>query len=70
MTQCNCLLCRSYGVIWIYCDVDKVSVSAEGGDTYAWNGRNVDFYRCHFCGCVTHWTLRDTSRVRRGIKPG
>lgn len=68
LTACNCSLCRSYGVIWAYHDAREVSVLGEAPtDTYAWNGRNVDFHRCRTCGCVTHWVPRDATRTRRGI---
>lgn len=69
VTECNCSLCRSYGVIWLYCDAGQILESPDPAltDTYAWNGRHVDFHRCRNCGCVTHWLPRDSTRVRRGV---
>jgi hypothetical protein len=69
VTECNCSLCRSYGVIWFYCSASEVTVSPDPSltDTYAWNGRHVDFHRCRQCGCVTHWMPRDDTRDRRGV---
>ncbi len=69
VTLCNCSLCVAYGVIWAYHDVaDIVSLpDASLTDTYAWNGRHVDFHRCRTCGCITHWMPRDASRQKRGI---
>lgn len=69
VTACNCSLCRSYGVLWVYYPADEVTVSPDPPptDTYAWNGRHVDFHRCRHCGCVTHWLPRDGKRNRRGI---
>lgn len=68
ITDCNCSLCRKYGVLWAYYAVADVSISPDAKtDTYAWNGRNVDFHRCRSCGCVTLWEPRDDSRDRRGI---
>lgn len=69
VTACNCSLCHKSGVLWAYYDADAVLVLPEAGltDTYAWNGRHVDFHRCRVCGCVTHWFPRDHSRQRRGI---
>jgi hypothetical protein len=69
ITECNCSLCRSYGVLWAYCDAEEVQFSAAPSptDSYAWNGRNVDFHRCATCGCVTHWVPRDAARTRRGV---
>jgi len=69
VTDCNCSLCRSYGVLWAYYTTSTI-VSLPGTtltDTYAWNGRHVDFHRCNNCGCVTHWVPRDRTRDRRGI---
>lgn len=69
VTECNCSLCRRYGVIWAYYPADDVTVSPNPPptDLYAWNGRHVDFHRCGTCGCVTHWTPRDASRDGRGV---
>lgn len=69
VTECNCSLCRSYGVIWYYCDADQVTISPDPppSDSYAWNGHHVDFHRCRTCGCVTHWLPRDHSRSDRGV---
>lgn len=69
VTECNCSLCRSYGVLWLYCAASEMEVSPDPSptQTYAWNGRHVDFHRCRHCGCVTHWTPRDKSRDRRGV---
>ena len=69
VTECNCSLCRSYGVLWAYVDVGELEIPSDPAltDTYAWNGRNVDFHRCRNCGCVTHWIPRDLARTRRGV---
>lgn len=66
--DCNCSLCRRYGVLWAYYPASEIAVSPDAEtDTYAWNGRHVDFHRCRNCGCVTHWTPRDDGRDKRGI---
>lgn len=67
VVECNCSLCRSYGVIWAYYPASEVTVHAAPTDTYTWNGRHVDFHRCANCGCVTHWLPRDLTRERRGV---
>jgi hypothetical protein len=69
VTECNCSLCRSYGVLWAYYPASEVIVSPDPPltDTYAWNGCHVDFHHCRNCGCVTHWMQRDSTRDRRGI---
>jgi hypothetical protein len=69
VTDCNCSLCRKSGVLWAYYSAGGVTIAPDSGptDTYAWNGRHVDFHRCRHCGCVTHWVPRDLTRERRGI---
>lgn len=68
VTECNCSLCRSYGVLWAYYPAGDVTIAPGARtDTYAWNGRHVDFHRCASCGCVTHWTPRDAKRDKRGV---
>jgi hypothetical protein len=68
VTHCNCSLCRRYGVFWAYYPIAEVSVRPDRPtDTYAWNGRNVDFHRCATCGCLTHWYPRNPRRTRMGV---
>lgn len=68
ITECNCSLCRSYGIRWAYFNAGEVAIPADAcTDTYAWNGKNVDFHRCANCGCMTHWLPRDSLRERRGV---
>jgi len=65
VTECNCSLCRRYGVLWAYVEAEAVVALPDGAltDRYAWNGRHVDFHRCKQCGCVTHWMPRDARRA-------
>lgn len=66
--HCNCSLCQRYGVLWTYYNKDDVTIShSENLDTYAWGDKNVDFFRCHTCGCITHWLPRDGTRRNMGI---
>ena len=69
VTECNCSLCRRYGVLWAYYDVGEITVLTEPlpTDTYGWTGRYVDFHRCRTCGCVTHWVPRAAGRQQRGV---
>lgn len=68
-TECNCSLCRSYGVRWTYLEASDLGSmpAAALTDSYAWNGRHVDFHRCKACGCVTHWLPHDPKRESRGV---
>jgi hypothetical protein len=67
--HCNCSLCRRYGVLWAYFPIVDVAFGpgASRTDTYAWNGRTVDFHRCRTCGCLTHWLPRGSGRNRMGV---
>lgn len=68
VTHCNCGLCRRYGVLWAYYPMAEAVVTTQAAtDSYAWNGRNVDFHRCRACGCVTHWWPRRPGRERLGV---
>ena len=57
LTDCNCSICRRYGVLWAYYPATEVRViAAEGAtDAYAHGPRELRFVRCRTCGCVTHW---------------
>lgn len=57
VTDCNCSVCRRYGVLWAYYPAEQVRVDAEAGstDVYAWGPKALNFVRCSQCGCVTHW---------------
>jgi hypothetical protein len=69
ITECNCSLCRRTGVLWAYVDENLVITLPDASvtETYAWNGRHVDFHRCKCCGCITHWLPRDQGRKQRGV---
>lgn len=57
ITNCDCSICRRYGVLWAYYPVEDVQVSGGPGATqaYSWGSRVLRFVRCATCGCVTHW---------------
>jgi len=57
ITNCNCSICRRYGVLWAYYKADTVSVQAAPGatETYRWGRKALDFVRCKSCGCVVNW---------------
>lgn len=57
VTNCDCSICRRYGVLWAYYKQQEVRVSAspEGTATYSWGAHSIRFVRCAACGCVTHW---------------
>jgi hypothetical protein len=68
VTDCNCSLCRRYGVLWAYYPLDQVRFSARGPtDIYMWDDQSLEFHRCAGCGCVTHWSAVDKGRDKMGV---
>jgi hypothetical protein len=69
VTDCNCSICRRYGVLWAYYSPKKVRILGDGGatDIYMWSDRSIEFHRCHICGCVTHWAPADRNYDRMGV---
>ena len=69
ITDCNCSICRRYGVLWAYYKPAQVHILPVGGatDTYLWGDRSIAFHRCRKCGCVTHWAPIGRSEDRMGV---
>jgi hypothetical protein len=68
VADCNCSICRRYGVLWAYYPASNVRVTASGPTVaYSWGPRSLRFRRCGECGCVTHWTKADPAIDRTGI---
>ena len=57
VSDCNCSICRRYGVLWAYYPAAMVRVRAAPGatDGYEWGRKVIRFVRCRHCGCVMHW---------------
>jgi hypothetical protein len=69
VTDCNCSICRRYGVLWAYYSPTRVRIiaGAAATDIYKCNDRLLEFHRCRNCGCVSHWAPVDRSRDRMGV---
>jgi hypothetical protein len=69
LTDCNCSICRRYGVLWAYYSPRDVKIVAADGATeiYMWGDRTLEFHRCKTCGCVTHWAAHETNSDRMGV---
>lgn len=69
VTDCNCSICRRYGVLWAYYSPTQVRFdpAPPDTDTYGWGRRGILFHRCKTCGCMTHWSSVDPKRDRMGI---
>ncbi len=61
VTDCNCSICRRYGVLWAYYKASTVRVDAKPKakalDAYSWGRKKLRFVRCATCGCVMCWQL-------------
>ncbi len=57
LTNCNCSICRRYGVLWSYFRAADVRVRCKRGATesYAWGRKSLKFVRCKHCGCIMIW---------------
>jgi hypothetical protein len=57
ITNCNCSICRRYGVLWAYYAAADVRIQAEPGATeaYSWGRKALRFVRCKSCGCIMNW---------------
>jgi hypothetical protein len=69
VTDCNCSICRRYGVLWAYYSPTRVRIvsAADATDVYLCNDRQLEFHRCRNCGCVSHWAPLDKSLDRMGV---
>lgn len=69
VTECNCSICRRYGVLWAYYLPSQVRLVPAGAatDTYLWDDRSIAFHRCRTCGCVTHWAATGPGHDRMGV---
>jgi hypothetical protein len=57
VTDCNCSICRRYGVLWAYYKAGSVTIAVKRGATesYVWGRKKLKFVRCAACGCVLCW---------------
>ena len=57
LTRCNCSVCRRYGAIWAYQQRKAIRVFAKEGalHAYIWGDRQLEFFHCTICGCITHY---------------
>ncbi len=69
VTDCNCSICRRYGVLWAYYALSQVRVVPANAptDIYMWDDRAIEFHRCRTCGCVSHWAPVDRRHDRMGV---
>ena len=69
VTDCNCSVCRRYGVLWAYYAPRQVRLEPPDAatDIYRWGEGRTIFHRCRRCGCLSHWAAADPARDRMGV---
>lgn len=71
VNACECSVCWRYGALWAYYDEPRVTFPADSDSTDTYidmcNEHRLEFHRCSFCGCVTHWRALDGSQPRIGV---
>lgn len=57
VTECNCSICSRYGARWAHYTRSKAKVLCrpEAVRAYLWGDREIEFYHCAGCGCLTHY---------------
>jgi hypothetical protein len=57
LTECNCSICRRYGARWAYYKRTTARITCPPGavSSYSWNDRELKFFHCKQCGCLTHY---------------
>lgn len=66
-SQCNCSICRRYAALWAYYTPDDVAISYREANIsfYSWGDGDIEYHRCHQCGCVTHYVTTEQCPTRR-----
>ena len=68
VTECNCSICRRYGVLWAYYSPNQVHFTKSAAtDIYMWGDKATQFHRCRVCGCISHWSAVNPSTDRMGV---
>lgn len=57
LTECNCSICHRYGARWVHYtrETAQVLCRPQAVSAYLWGDREIEFYHCNTCGCVTHY---------------
>jgi hypothetical protein len=67
LTSCNCSICSRYGALWAYYTRQQVRVrcAPDAASAYLWGDREIEFWHCKTCGCITHWESIDKDAASR-----
>ncbi|HUG99443.1 MAG TPA: GFA family protein [Gammaproteobacteria bacterium] len=57
LTECNCSICFRYGARWAHHTraTARVVSPPDAARAYLWGDREIEFYHCRICGCLTHY---------------
>jgi hypothetical protein len=67
LNECLCSICRRYGALWAYFQIDEVQIDGQPTEFYVWGDKEIQFHRCKNCGCMTHWEPAEKTHKRVGI---
>jgi hypothetical protein len=69
LTSCNCSICNRYGTLWGYYKPEDVLIDNDDKSIiYSYGDKNIEFYFCKKCGCVTHYlTTKKVKDSKVGI---
>ena len=68
LSECNCSLCFSHGMLWAYYSPREVAITGETR-RYSRADRaspNSHLHFCGTCGCATHWSATEGLIERMG----
>ena len=65
--ECLCNVCRRYGALWAYYNVDEVHIEGDAIEAYVWGKKRLSFNRCKHCGCMTHYSVLKETEPRIAV---
>ncbi len=65
VTACNCTLCRKYGALWAYGQLEEGITVSGKTKSYA-RGRQLNgFHFCENCGCLAYYLSKSADDLGR-----
>ena len=67
VSRCNCSICRRYAALWAYYVPGDVVITYQKTvkTFYSWGDQDIEYHRCHICGCVTHYVTTEHCPIQR-----
>jgi hypothetical protein len=76
INECRCSICYRYGALWAYYPRNEVLVTAKEPGLKSYlredpeSSKDLGFYFCGHCGCLTHWWGEDADEQHGGESAG